>query len=139
MVVLLCLVVFFMIKRAPKLSEEMEKMEIHEHFSGKMPKEEFITEDVKLKERDLELVFFVEEHERFTLEDLLQATADLRSESFNMKRLKKLLVTSNEFGEILRLVINILPLVSYRSTSEEKLLIYKCQSNGSLLFLLKGE
>ncbi|KAF7815941.1 putative inactive receptor kinase [Senna tora] len=114
-------------------------------------------EDEKLKERDTELVFFVEEHERFTLEDLLQATADLRSESFcsslykvklkndvhyAVKRLKNLQVSSDDFSKTLRQISNfkhpnILPLVGYRSTSEEKLIIYKYQSNGSLLNLFE--
>ncbi|KAK4278361.1 hypothetical protein QN277_016217 [Acacia crassicarpa] len=150
---------FFMLKRMSKVGEEMENMETHREFSGNTLKGVIITtEDVeKLKKRDSELVFFVEEHERFTLEDLLQATADVRSESFSsslykvilknnmhyaVKRLRNLQVTSDEFGETLRQVSNlkhpnILPLVGYRSTSEEKLLIYKYQSNGSLLLLLK--
>ncbi|KAI9074673.1 hypothetical protein K1719_043327 [Acacia pycnantha] len=156
---LFLLAVFFMVKKMSKLGEEMKKMETHREFSGETPKGDIITtEDVeKLKKRDSELVFFVEEHERFTLEDLLQARADVRSESFSsslykvilknnmhyaVKRLRSLQVTSDEFGETLRQVgnlkhPNILPLVGYRSTSEEKLLIYKYQSNGSLLFLLK--
>ncbi|XP_028779021.1 probably inactive receptor-like protein kinase At5g41680 [Neltuma alba] len=153
---LLVLAVFFLLKKGPKLNEEMEKMKTHGESSASLPKKDII-EDVKLKKRDSELVFFVEEHERFTLEDLLQATADIRSESFcssmykvilknNMhyavKRLKNLQVSPDEFGKTLRNVSNlkhpnILPLVGYRSTSEEKLLIYKYQSNGSLLCLLK--
>ncbi|KAK4278362.1 hypothetical protein QN277_016218 [Acacia crassicarpa] len=156
---LLLLAVFFMVKKMSKLGEGVEKMETYKEFSGEMPKEDIITtKDVeKLKKGDSELVFFVEEQERFTLEDLLQATADVRSESssnslyevilknnmhYAVKRLRNLQVTFDEFGETLRQVSNlkhpnILPLVGYRSTSEEKLLIYKYQSNGSLLFLLK--
>lgn len=133
----------FQIKSAPttKITEEDEE------------------EEMKLKKRDTELVFFVEEHERFTLEDLLQATADLRSENFSsslykvklknnvqyaVKRLKNLQVTSDEFSETLRKISklkhpNILPIVGCHSTSEEKLIIYKYQSNGSLLNLFKGK
>lgn len=154
---LLSLALFFIGKKVPKLNEGKEKMETLGDSLAETQKQE-LSEDVKMKKRsDSELVFFVEEHERFTLEDLLQATADLRNESFcsslykvilknNMhyavKRLKNLQVSSGEFGETLRQLSylkhpNILPLVGYRSTSEEKLLIYKYQSNGSLLFLLK--
>lgn len=106
-----------------------------------------------------ELVFFVEDHERFKLEDLLRATADLRSENFwsslfkvkfennveyAVKRLKNLQVSCDEFREILKQISkvkhqNILSLVGYRSTKEEKLIIYKYQSNGSVLNLLNGK
>ena len=117
-------------------------------------------EEVKPKGGDSSgLVFFVGEDERFTLEDLLRATADLRSDSFcsslykvklendvyyAVKRLKNVQVSSEEFGEILRQIgklkhPNVLPLVGYRSTNEEKLVIYKYQSNGSLLNLLNGK
>ncbi|BAT80636.1 hypothetical protein VIGAN_03023000 [Vigna angularis var. angularis] len=91
------------------------------------------------------------------MEDLLRANADLRNEGFcsslykvklenndhyAVKRLKNLQVSLEEFGETLRKISNlkhqnILPLVGYRSTSEEKFVIYKYQNNGSLLNLLK--
>ncbi|MED6123309.1 hypothetical protein PIB30_047899 [Stylosanthes scabra] len=92
------------------------------------------------------------------MEDLLRAAADLRSESFSsslykvklvengahyaVKRLKNVQASSDdEFGETLKKISklkhpNILPLVGYRSTNEERLVIYKYQSNGSLLNLL---
>jgi uncharacterized protein with von Willebrand factor type A (vWA) domain len=58
--------------------------------------------------------------------------------------LKNLQVSCDEFGETLRKISkvkhqNILPVVGYRSTNEEKLIIYKYQSNGSLLNLLNGK
>ncbi|KAK7276912.1 hypothetical protein RIF29_18060 [Crotalaria pallida] len=154
---------YFMIKKSTKLSEnENEKaLEMKSHHHVSPVKKEVITSEVqeevkKPKEEDTELVFFVEDHERFTLEELLKATADLRSESFSsslykvklenkvnyaVKRLKNLQVSSDEFGETLKQISmlkhpNILPLVGYRSTSEEKLVIYKYQSNGSVLNLL---
>ncbi|KAM1256216.1 hypothetical protein ACFX2G_030952 [Malus domestica] len=117
-----------------------------------------VQEGEKPVENHLELVFFVEEHESFKLEDLLEATADLRNQSFSsslykvilknnalyaVKRLKKLQVPFEEFGQTMRQIgiikhPNILPLVGYNSTNEEKVLIYKFQSNGSLLNLLES-
>ncbi|KAF3453352.1 hypothetical protein FNV43_RR03792 [Rhamnella rubrinervis] len=113
--------------------------------------------------REPELVFFVEENERFKVEELLDATADLRSQSlcsnlfkvslknngpYAVKSLKKVQVSLEEFGETMKQIgnlkhPNILPLAGYASTNEEKLLIYKYQSSGNLLNLLdnhiKGE
>nr|XP_028956461.1 probable inactive receptor kinase At2g26730 [Malus domestica] len=42
-----------------------------------------VQEGEKPVENHLELVFFVEEHESFKLEDLLEATTDLRNQSFS--------------------------------------------------------
>jgi uncharacterized membrane-anchored protein len=63
---------------------------------------------------------------------------------YAVKRLKKLQVSFEEFGQTMRQIgnlkhPNILPLVGYNSTDEEKLLIYKYQSSGSLLNLLEGK
>lgn len=116
-------------------------------------------EEVKPVERHSGLVFFVEEHERFILEDLLEATADLQSQTvysslykvvlknsalYAVKRLKQLHVSFEEFSQTMIQIgtlkhPNILPLVGYHSTNEEKLFIYKCQSQGSLLNLLEGK
>lgn len=151
--------IYIVVKKLPKLMEE-GKVGMMKRSQVVSPLEKPKTHGVKLKGGDSELVFFVEEdHERFTLEDLLRAKADLRSESFcsslykvklennvqyAVKRLKNLQVSSDEFGETLKQISNvkhpnILPLVGYRSTSEEKLIIYKYQSNGSLLNLLNGK
>lgn len=112
---------------------------------------------VKAAERRSELVFFVEE-ERFGLEELLEGVADLRSQGFwsslyvvrlnngavyGVKRLRKLNVSFEEFGRVMRRVgnlrhPNLLPLVSYNNTLDEKLLIYRFQRNGSLLDLFQG-
>ncbi|KAK2431852.1 putative inactive receptor kinase [Trifolium repens] len=140
--------------KSSKLIEEIEVKKNHLDSPIKKP----TIQEVKLKGDNCnsELVFFVEDHERFKLEDLLRAKADLRSENFwsslfkvklenkveyAVKRLKNLQVSCDEFGETLRKISkvkhqNILPLVGYRSTNEEKLIIYKYQSNGSLLNLL---
>jgi len=151
----LLLSLYFMVKKAFKLNEGKEVVK-EKHDVLKAPTKE--VQEVNLKEGDSELVFFVEDRERFTLEDLLRATADLRSEGFcsslykvklenndhyAVKRLKNLQVSLEEFGETLRKISklkhqNILPLVGYRSTSEEKFIIYKYQNNGSLLNLLNG-
>ncbi|WJX59642.1 hypothetical protein P8452_44946 [Trifolium repens] len=126
-----------MVKKSSKLIEEIEVKKNHLDSPIKKP----TTHEVKLKGGDncnSELVFFVEDHERFKLEDLLRAKADLRSENFWSSLFK---VSCDEFGETLRKISkvkhqNILPVVGYRSTNEEKLIIYKYQSNGSLLNLL---
>jgi Leucine-rich repeat (LRR) protein len=116
-------------------------------------------EEVKPVERHSELVFLVEEHERFELEELLEATADLKSQTlcsslykvilknsalYAVKRLKQLQVSFEEFSQTMRQIgslkhPNMLPLVAYHSTNEEKLFIYKYQSHGSLLNLLEGK
>lgn len=116
-------------------------------------------EEVKQEEKKTELVFFVEEHETFKLEELLEATANLTRQSicsslfkvslknngqFAVKRLKKVKVSLEEFGETMRQIgnlkhPNILPLVGYASNHVEKLLIYKYQSSGSLLNLLESK
>ena len=115
-------------------------------------------EEVKPETGLSELVFFVGEEERFKLDDLLEATADLRSQSFcrtlykvilrnnvayAVTSLKNLQFSFEEFGQIMRQIgnvkhQNILPLVGYSSTAEEKLLIYKYQDKGSLLNLFEG-
>jgi len=146
---------YFMVNKSSKLNEGRKVVKENHDVLKAPPKE---VQEVNLKEGDSELVFFVEDRERFTLEDLLRATADLRSEGFcsslykvklenndhyAVKRLKNLQVSLEEFGETLRKISNlkhqnILPLVGYRSTSEEKFIIYKYQNNGSLLNLLNG-
>jgi len=148
---------YFMIKKSSKLMGESEVKK--NHLDSPMEK---ATSEGRLKGGDnnnSELVFFVEDHERFKLEDLLRARADLRSENFwsslfkvkfennveyAVKRLKNLQVSCDEFREILKQISkvkhqNILSLVGYRSTKEEKLIIYKYQSNGSVLNLLNGK
>ncbi|WCJ33037.1 Leucine-rich repeat protein kinase family protein [Euphorbia peplus] len=114
-------------------------------------------EATKPNEGRSELVFFVEDQEAFKLDDLFEATADLQSHTlysslykvilknnavYAVKRFKKLQITFEEFGRKMREIgnlshPNILPLIGYNSTSEEKLLIYKYQSSGSLLNLLE--
>ncbi|CAJ1971476.1 unnamed protein product [Sphenostylis stenocarpa] len=151
--VVLLSALYFLVKKSLKFNEGMEVVK-EDHGVLKASTKE--VQEVKLNEGDSELVFFVEDRERFTLEDLLRATADLRSEGFcsslykvklennvhyAVKRLKNLQVSLEAFGETFRKISNlkhqnILPLVGYRSTSEEKFIIYKYQNNGSLLNLL---
>ncbi|PSR95549.1 Inactive receptor kinase precursor [Actinidia chinensis var. chinensis] len=115
-----------------------------------------VAEEAKGDDRQSELVFFVDEEERFRMEDLLEAEADLQSQGlcsslykvklkknafFAVKRMKKLQASFEEFGATMREIgnlkhPNILPLVGYNSSNiEEKLLIYRYQSKGSLLTL----
>ncbi|CAN6694823.1 unnamed protein product [Malus baccata var. baccata] len=151
------LFMYFVGRQAAKLAEDREILKSLRDSPLKMPPPN-VQEGEKPVENHLELVFFVEEHESFKLEDLLEATADLRNQSFSsslykvilknnalyaVKRLKKLQVPFEEFGQTMRQIgiikhPNILPLVGYNSTNEEKVLIYKFQSNGSLLNLLES-
>ncbi|KAL5549584.1 hypothetical protein UlMin_004815 [Ulmus minor] len=138
---------YFLGKKAANLAK---KKEIGKTLPAKS------IEDVKQEKRSSELVLFVEEDERFKQEDLHEATAHLRSLSlcstlykvmlnnkeYAVKRFTKLQVSLEEFGQIMRHIENmkhpnISPLVGYNYTPEEKLLIYKYQSNGSLLNLLE--
>ncbi|XP_048429261.1 leucine-rich repeat receptor-like protein kinase PXC1 [Pyrus x bretschneideri] len=152
------LFMYFVGRQAAKLAEDREILKSLRNSPQKMPPPN-VQEGEKPLENRSELVFFVEEHESFKLEDLLEATADLRNQSFSssgvykvilknnalyaVKGLKKLQVPFEEFGQTMRQIgiikhPNILPLFGYNSTNEEKLLIYKFQSNGSLLNLLES-
>ncbi|KAL6196113.1 hypothetical protein ACLB2K_031728 [Fragaria x ananassa] len=149
--------IFFAGRKAAKLATQMEILKsLREYSTPKSPPAK-VREEEKPVENRSELVFFVEEHESFKLEDLLEATADLRNQSFcsslykvilknnalyAVKRLKKLQVPFEEFGQQMNQIgkikhPNILPLIGYKTTNDEKLLIYKFQNNGSLLNLLE--
>lgn len=160
----LFLFVFFMNKKAVKSAKEKEKEILKSHGHGGSPlistpsrtNKKTVEEE---EEACSELVFFVGEHERFRLQDLLESAADLQSQSlcsslykvtlnndavYAVKRLRMLQGTFEEFGQTMRRIgnlrhPNILPLVCYSSSKEEKLLIYKYQRNGSLLALLQGK
>lgn len=93
------------------------------------------------------------------MDDLLEAGADLWSQNLHsslykvvlknnavyaIKRLKKLHVPFHEFGGAIKIIgymkhPNILPLIWYGSTNEDKLLIYEYQNNGSLLELFNSK
>ncbi|PON94113.1 Tyrosine-protein kinase [Trema orientale] len=150
------LLTYFVGKKAAKSASDRAILKSLQDSPSKTPQDKTV-EEVKPEKRLSELVFFVEEEERFKLEDLLDATADLRSQSlcrtlykvilknsaaYAVTRLKKLRVSFEEFGQIMRQIggvkhPNILPLVGYNSTPEEKLLIYKYQNKGSLLNLFE--
>ncbi|CAM8955784.1 unnamed protein product [Rhodiola kirilowii] len=156
---LFILLTYVMGRKSETLAKEKEILKALGHES---PTSKIIEEVVKPVNRPSaasELVFFVEEDERFKLEDLLESAADLQSQTlcsslykvmiqknsivYAVKRLKKLQVSSDEFGEMMNKVgalhhPNVLPLVGYNSTNDEKLLIYKYQMNGSLLNLLEN-
>ncbi|KAG6755090.1 hypothetical protein POTOM_040904 [Populus tomentosa] len=156
-IVFLSELAYFVNKKFSDSAKEREILKSLAHSPQKTPPP-VPQEDLKPKERCSELVFFVEEKERFGLDDLFEATADLQSQTpssslykvklgiivYAVKRLKKLQVSFEEFGQTMRQIgnlkyPNILPLVGYNSTDEEKLLIYKYQSSGSLLNLLEGK
>lgn len=154
----LLLLTYFACKKVAKLGRDEAILKSLQDSPSKTPQVK-TTEEVKPESRLSELVFFVEEEERFKLEDLLEATADLRSQTlcrylykvilknnaaYAVTRLKNLPVSFEEFGQIMRQIgglkhPNILPLIGYSSNPEEKLLIYKYQNKGSLLNLFEGE
>ncbi|KAF8023783.1 hypothetical protein BT93_F1083 [Corymbia citriodora subsp. variegata] len=149
------LLIWFVGKKAAKLAEEKAILKALSTSPLKVLPPKPPIKEIEPKEGQSELVFFVEEREAFKLGDLLEAAADLQSQRFcsslykvmlknnityAVKRLKKLQVSFEEFGNTMRQVgnmkhPNILPLVGFHSTNEDKLLIYKYQSNGSLLNL----
>lgn len=149
---------YFMGKKAAKIAREREVLKALQDSPSKTPPLVDI-EEVMPEEKRSELVFFVDEHEKFKITDLLEATADLQSQGlcsslykvrlknnsfYAVKRLKKLQVSFEDFSQAMRQIgnlkhPNILPLVGYNSTNEEKLLIYKYQSKGSLLNILEGK
>ncbi|KAL2466928.1 Inactive leucine-rich repeat receptor-like serine/threonine-protein kinase [Abeliophyllum distichum] len=155
--ILLLLVVFFLNMRAVRRAKETESLKAVAQSPSKSPPIK-VMDEAKPEERHSELVFFVEKEEWFKLEDLLEAAADLHTQGlwsslymvqlknnamFAVKRLKKLVVSFEEFGLTMGKVgnlkhQNILPLVGYNSTDEEKLLIYRYQRNGSLLTLFEN-
>ncbi|XVF70794.1 hypothetical protein PTKIN_Ptkin11bG0190500 [Pterospermum kingtungense] len=153
----LILFLYYMRKRDDKKRKEKEMLKALKESPLKLAPSNAI-EEVKVEDKRRELVFFVEDHESFKLDDLLEASADLRNQSlcsslykvviknnatYAVKRLKKLQVSFEEFGQTMRQIgnlkhPNLLPLVGYNSSNEEKLLFYKYQNNGSLLNLLHG-
>ncbi|RZB66974.1 putative LRR receptor-like serine/threonine-protein kinase [Glycine soja] len=100
--------------KSAKFSAEREVVKDHRRVSPITKATTHEVQEVKLKEGDSELVFFVEDRESQKIEEFVET-------------LKKISNLKHQ---------NILPLVGYRSTSEEKLIIYEYQSNGSLLNLL---
>ncbi|KAJ8766557.1 hypothetical protein K2173_023804 [Erythroxylum novogranatense] len=142
--------------RVNELAKEREILRTLAYSPQKTPFRE-PKQEVEPQEDCSELVFFVDEHERFKLDDLLEATADLRSQTicsslfiiklnnnvvYAVKRLKNLQASLDVFGQTMRQIgklkhPNIMPLVAYTSTYDQKLLIYRYQINGSLLNLLQ--
>ncbi|KAM7492761.1 hypothetical protein LguiA_035682 [Lonicera macranthoides] len=156
-IALFLLITYFLNVKATTLAKEKKILESLAHSPSNIPPSKAVNEP-KLEEVRSELVFFVKEEEKFKMEDLLEATADLQSQGFcsslykvklknnaiyAVKRLKKLQVSFDEFGQTMQKIgelnhPNILPLVGYSSTSEEKLVIYRYQRNGSLLSLFEN-
>ncbi|WKA12580.1 hypothetical protein VitviT2T_029953 [Vitis vinifera] len=148
---------FFVNKKAVRSAKEKEILKSLGASPLKSPRTK-TTDEVKPEKACSELVFFVGEHARFRLEDLLESAADLQSQSlcsslykvtlkndavYAVKRVRKLQGGFEEFGQTMRRIgnlrhPNILPLVCYNSSKEEKLLIYNYQRNGSLQTLLEN-
>nr|GEV55950.1 protein kinase, catalytic domain-containing protein [Tanacetum cinerariifolium] len=155
-IALLCLIACAVNMRTAKSMKVKRSMKNTVQSS---PKTSIALTEVKQEEQHPELVFFVEEEERFRLENLLDAGADMQSQNFcsslykvqlnnivsyAVKRLKKLQASAEEFDRTMTKVgklnhPNILPLIAYNCQGEEKLLIYKYQNNGSLLSLMESK
>ncbi|XP_077210922.1 putative inactive receptor-like protein kinase At1g64210 [Tasmannia lanceolata] len=149
------LLIFISNKKEPKVAQDDQEC-LRESPIKIMTVEE--KEDTKPGEENSELVFFSDECERFKIDDLFGSAADLQGQSlwsslykvtlknntiFAVKRLKKLQVSIEEFRRTMSRVgslrhPNLLPLVAYHSSNEEKLLIYRYQRNRSLLYLLEN-
>ncbi|KAE8733550.1 RNA-binding family protein isoform 1 [Hibiscus syriacus] len=148
---------YFEKPRANKIAKEKETLKVLKESPLKLPPIDAEQEVKQEDNRQQDLVFFVEDRESFKLDDLLEASADLRSQSicsslykvilknnvtYDVKRLKKLQVSLEDFSQTMRRIgnlkhRNILPLIGYSCTNEEKLIFYKYQSSGSLLNLLQ--
>ncbi|KAK8481125.1 hypothetical protein V6N13_031671 [Hibiscus sabdariffa] len=148
---------YYMSRRTGKTTKVKEALKVLKESPLKLPPMD-AEQEVKQEDRQQDIVFFVEDCESFKLDDLLEASADLRSQSicsslymvilknnvtYAVKRLNKLQVSLEDFSQTMRRIgnlkhRNILPLVGYSCTNDEKLLFYKYQSNGSLLNLLQG-
>ncbi|XP_061983054.1 probable leucine-rich repeat receptor-like protein kinase IMK3 [Populus nigra] len=79
-IVFLSVLGYFVNKRFSDSAKEREILKSLAHSPQKTPPP-VPQEDLKPKERCSELVFFVEEKERFGLDDLFEATADLQSQT----------------------------------------------------------
>ncbi|KAK1317106.1 putative inactive receptor kinase [Acorus calamus] len=148
---------FLVIKNSPTRTEPEELIEFLKESPMKINVMETEKEHKETPtEEKPDLAFFIEEHERFQINDLLSSAADLRGQSFYsslykvrlrddyvfaVKRLKNLQVLIDDFKKEMMRVghlrhPNLLPLVAYHCTESEKLLIYRYQRKGSLLSLL---
>ncbi|KAL3576449.1 hypothetical protein D5086_021732 [Populus alba] len=79
-IVFLSVLAYFVNKKFSDSAKEREILKSLAHSPQKTPPP-VPQEDLKPKERCSELVFFVEEKERFGLDDLFEATADLQSQT----------------------------------------------------------
>lgn len=155
--IILFLVAFIQALRRRK-NEKISKGLLHRSPLTPPPLTKDMDESVEGRRRS-ELVFFVEKEERFELEELLEGVAELRTQGFwsslyvvrlrngavyAVKRLRKLRVSFEEFGATMKKIgnlrhPNLLLLVCYNNTLEEKLLVYGFQPNGSLLNLFESK
>ncbi|PHT77349.1 hypothetical protein T459_20871 [Capsicum annuum] len=155
-IVLVFVVLVFLYMRCVRTAKDKEEV-VNYPSPRKTPSAEVVDGVCNTEERS-ELFFFTEDVEKFTLDDLLEATANLRKQGicsslykvhinscgvFAVKRLKKLQVGFKEFSRTMRNIgnlkhQNVLPLVAYYSSNEEKMLIYKYQNSGSLLTLFEN-
>lgn len=121
------------------------------------PKEDFssgLQENLRNK-----LVFFDVSSQKFDLEDLLRASAEVLGKGgygttykailgegtmVVVKRLKEVVVGKRGFDQQMEIIgsvtkhPNVVPLLAYYYSKDEKLLIYDCAGSGSLSALLHG-
>ncbi|MCD7466748.1 hypothetical protein HAX54_003753 [Datura stramonium] len=159
-IVLVFVVLVFLYMKCVRTVKDKEVIKQVVNYSSprKTPSAEVVDGVCNTEEKSTELFIFMEEVEKFTMDDLLEATANLRKQGicsslykvhisssgvFAVKRLKKLQVGFKEFSQTMKKIgnlkhQNVLPLVAYYSSNEEKMLIYKYQNNGSLLTLFEN-
>ncbi|KAL5983932.1 hypothetical protein ACLOJK_018030 [Asimina triloba] len=160
--VLACCLVLLIVASRKRAKKSTKENEIQEFIHDSPDPIKILTseeiEEPQVREEQMELAFFIEKHEQFKIEELLGSAADLQGQSlcsslfkvtlrenkiFAIKRLKKLNVSMAAFGKRMRWVgnlkhLNLLPLIAYHSSNDDKLLIYGFQRNRSLLYLLEN-
>ncbi|KAB5534345.1 hypothetical protein DKX38_017431 [Salix brachista] len=80
-IVFLSVLAYFVSKKFSDLAKEREILKSLAHSPQRSTPPLVPQEDLKPRERSLGLVFFVEKKERFGLDELLKATADLNTQT----------------------------------------------------------
>ncbi|CAN4103950.1 unnamed protein product [Withania somnifera] len=141
-IVLVFVVLAFLYMRCVRTAKKKEviKKVVTYPSLPKTPSAEVVDGVCNTEEKSSELFFFMEAIEKFTMDDLLEATANLAKQGicsslykvhisssgvFAVKRLKKLQVGFKEFSQTMKKIgnlkhQNVLPLVAYYSSNEEK-------------------
>lgn len=160
-IVIVFVVLVFLYMRCVRTvkNKEVIKEVVNYPSPRKTPSAEVVDGVCNTEGKSSELFFFMEDVEKFTMDDLLEATANLTKQGicsslykvhisssgvFAVKRLKKLQVGFKEFSRTMKKIgnlkhQNVLPLVAYYCSNDVKMLIYKYQNSGSLLTLFESK